>query len=187
MRRGGGWLLCGLVVAWSAPGLAQVAPSAAPQATAPGTTELSFFSEEAGLTISVRPDGEEGASWNLVPGIVSGDVQALCETPCRMRVPPGHYAFLAGVHEFEVDALGPAQEWYVEDSNEWMFLGGVTLTGLGAAAAVFGAIFTGLAYAEEPTNEDWLLGGRIGLGIGVPLTVLGAFLWAWSYGSAELL
>ena len=184
-------LACLVVLAGAPPARAQQpAAGALPgQQTVPmAMTELRFYAEDPGLRLELvdNPEGV-GLTTNLIPGWSSDEGRPVCLLPCGIRVPPGRYTFLAGDYEFQVEAMGETQEWYVEDSSTWMFLGGVTLTGLGIAGVVFGAIFLGVAFADEPTNDGMLQGGGAALGVGVPFTILGALLWAWSYGSAEQL
>ncbi len=137
-------------------------------------TELSFTAVDTGLQIRIV-DGSPGR-------IPDRD----CRTPCRFRVPNGHYVVAAGTYEFEVGANGGTQHWAVEDdSGHLLALGiiGILLGGGGLGVGIWG--LAELLPQDDPSTE-WLVGASVGTGLGGAIFVAGIVAAALYPGSAEL-
>lgn len=137
-------------------------------------TELSFTAVDTGLQIRIV-DGSPGR-------IPDRD----CRTPCRFRVPNGHYVVAAGTYEFEVGANGGTQHWEVEDdSGHLLALGiiGILLGGGGLGVGIWG--LAELLPQDDPSTE-WLAGASVGTGLGGAIFVAGIVAAALYPGSAEL-
>lgn len=137
-------------------------------------TELSFTAEDTGLRIRIVDGG---------PGRVPEED---CRTPCRFRVPNGHYVIAAGSYEFEVRASGGSQHWEVEDDEiHLMALGilGILLGGGAVGAGVWG--LSELLPQDDPSTE-WLVGASVATGLGGAIFIAGIVATALYPGSAEL-
>ncbi|NMC70175.1 MAG: hypothetical protein GYA57_08940 [Myxococcales bacterium] len=137
-------------------------------------TELSFTAEDTGVRIRIVDGG---------PGRIPDED---CRTPCRFRVPNGHYVIAAGSYEFEVRANGGTQHWEVEDDQiHLMALGilGILLGGAGLGAGIWG--LSELLPQDDP-SIDWLVGASVATGLGGAIFIAGIVATALYPGSAEL-
>ncbi|MBI5500277.1 MAG: hypothetical protein HY907_08545 [Deltaproteobacteria bacterium] len=153
----------------------EVTPGAAAEAPAEGQTELSFSSEDTGLSIRIVDGG---------PGRIP---ERDCRTPCRFRLTNGNYTLHAGDHEFQVAAGGGHQHWLVEDdSGSWLAVGIIGIV-VGAAATGVGTWGVATLASEHKPDRDWLIGASVATGAGGLALVGGIVAVALSFGSAEMI
>jgi hypothetical protein len=110
----------------------------------------------------------------------------LCETPCKLSLPPGYYSFRFGWghrlnHAIDFNIAPGDQSYRVKPYGTGRFVGGWVLTSLGSAAILFGG---GLAAASMATGKSatpyWIVAGA-----GVVMTTGGIVLWSTASASAE--
>jgi len=156
------------------PGQAAGRPAVEGESADRGETELSFTAEDTGLRIRIVDGG---------PGRIPEED---CRTPCRFRVPNGHYVIAAGSHEFEVRANGGIQHWEVEDDQ--IHLMALGILGIGIGGAGLGAGIWGLweLLPQDDPSTDWLVGASVATGLGGAMFLAGIVATALSPGSAEL-
>jgi hypothetical protein len=137
-------------------------------------TELSFTAEDTGLQIRIVDGG---------PGRVPDED---CRTPCRFRVPNGHYVISAGAYEFEVGANGGTQHWEVEDDSIHLLALGIIGILLGGGGIGVGAWGLAELLPQDDPSTEWLVGASVATGLGGAMFVAGIVATALYPGSAEL-
>ena len=137
-------------------------------------TELSFTAVDTGLQIRIV-DGSPGR----VP-------DRNCRTPCRFRVPNGHYVIAAGTYEFEVGANGGTQHWEVEDDSVHLLALGLIGILLGGGGLGVGAWGLAELLPQDDPSAEWLAAAGVATGLGGVLFVAGIVAAALYPGSAEL-
>ncbi|MBN1770395.1 MAG: hypothetical protein JXB32_03970 [Deltaproteobacteria bacterium] len=174
MRSSTAVVALGLTAVLPARAMGQEASSSAEEPATRAETELSFTAADTGLQIRIV-DGSPGR----VP-------DRDCRTPCRFRVPNGHYVIAAGTYEFEVGANGGTQHWEVEDdSGHLLALGiiGILLGGGGIGVGAWG--LSELLPQDDPSSE-WLAAASVATGLGGAIFVAGIVAAALYPGTAEL-
>jgi hypothetical protein len=154
---------------------AEVTPGPPDGSATADQTELSFSSENTGLSIRVVDGG---------PGRIP---ERDCRTPCRFRLTNGNYVLHAGDHEFQVGASGGHQHWLVEDdSGTWLAVGIIGIV-VGAAATGVGTWGVSTLAPQDNPDQAWLIGASVATGAGGLALIGGIVAVALSFGSAEMI
>ncbi len=154
--------------------LGQEPPPAEEEPAARAETELSFTAVDTGLQVRIVDGG---------PGRVP---DRDCRTPCRFRVPNGHYVVAAGSYEFEVGANGGTQHWEVEDDSIHLLALGIIGILLGGGGIGVGAWGLAELLPQDDPSTEWLAAAGVATGLGGAMFVAGIVATALYPGSAEL-
>ncbi len=104
----------------------------------------------------------------------------LCETPCRLQLPEGHYRFEFDGKKVDFHAANDdRQSWWLKRRNSGATVGGWVLTGLSIGGLGIGGILASLGALATKVNgkrSDVLVGGLIAMGAGVVTLVPGLVL-----------
>ncbi len=110
---------------------------------------------------------------------------ALCRTPCTLRLPPGRYTLTTGgrglrTTDTPVFAQGSGARIVVRAASRGRFVGGVVLTSAGTLTLASMGLMSAVAFMSAPGDGyNNLMGGimaGVGLAVGVPLLATGVAL-----------